>query len=72
MSHLGGTGAKVLAKPFAEWPSELRMAFLEGWTVTKLGVGKGERAVIESGGKGVGGILAGAAWNLGATEAREK
>lgn len=66
------TPADILQQPFAQWPQPLRAAYLEGWSVVKIGTGKSERDTIAAGGPGVAGIVLGAAWNIGATEAREQ
>lgn len=61
----------ILTKPFAEWPSHLRRAYLEGWHRAKLGVGQTVRdAMALAGPSNAAAILAGAAWQIGHDEAR--
>lgn len=62
--------ADVFEKPFPEWSSSLRRAFLEGWQQAKLATGKTCQAVIREAGPGILGVLAGAAWTLGFEEAK--
>ena len=59
---------QVFKKPFAEWPSHLRAAFLEGWAVESVGFGRSMREVM-AGKPDVEGVLLGAAWGLGKLEA---
>lgn len=59
----------ILARPFAEWPSKMRRAYLEGWARKKIGVGKSAKECAYQQAGSTSQILVMAAWEMGNYEA---
>lgn len=59
----------VMDRPFAEWPSPLRAAYLDGWQREKLGTGPTIEEVMrrEPGNRAA--VMLGAAFEIGKIEA---